>query len=45
MAMAFVVAALAATGPSTVDGVEAADVSFPGFAGTLRGLGAPVEAA
>ena len=45
MAMAFVVAALAASGPSTVEGIEAADVSFPGFAATLRRLGAPIEAA
>jgi 3-phosphoshikimate 1-carboxyvinyltransferase len=40
MAMAFVVAALAASGPSWIDGADAADVSFPGFAATLRGLGA-----
>jgi 3-phosphoshikimate 1-carboxyvinyltransferase len=44
MAMAFVVAALGASGPSRIDGIEAADVSFPGFAETLRHLGAPLEA-
>ncbi len=44
MAMAFVVAALAASGPSRIDGVEAAEVSFPGFAETLRLLGASLEA-
>jgi 3-phosphoshikimate 1-carboxyvinyltransferase len=44
MAMAFVVAALGASGPSRIDGVEAADVSFPGFAEALRRLGAPLEA-
>lgn len=43
MAMAFAVAALAAEGPCEVDGVEAADVSFPGFASTLRTLGARFE--
>jgi 3-phosphoshikimate 1-carboxyvinyltransferase len=43
MAMAFVVAALGASGPSRIDGVEAADVSFPGFADSLRRLGAPLE--
>ena len=30
--MAFTVAALAAGGPSVVEGIEAAEVSFPGFA-------------
>lgn len=43
MAMAFVVAALAASGPCEIDGVEAADVSFPGFAGVLSALGASIE--
>ena len=42
MAMAFAVAALAAEGPSVeIEGMEAAEVSFPGFAATLRALGAP----
>jgi 5-enolpyruvylshikimate-3-phosphate synthase len=27
----------------TIDGMEAAEVSFPGFVGTLEGLGAEVE--
>jgi 3-phosphoshikimate 1-carboxyvinyltransferase len=43
MAMAFVVAALGADGPCSVEGAEAADVSFPGFVGTLRALGAQIE--
>jgi 3-phosphoshikimate 1-carboxyvinyltransferase len=43
LAMAFVVAALAARGPSEIDGIESAAVSFPGFAGLLRSLGAGVE--
>lgn len=45
MAMAFAVAALAARGPSQIHGIEAADVSFPGFASALRGLGARIEEA
>jgi 3-phosphoshikimate 1-carboxyvinyltransferase len=44
MAMAFAVAALAAQGPSEIDRIDAADVSFPGFVGALRALGASVEA-
>jgi len=43
MAMALAVAALGAEGPVTIEGVEAADVSFPGFVGTLADLGARVE--
>jgi 3-phosphoshikimate 1-carboxyvinyltransferase len=43
MAMTFVVAALAAGKPAEVDGVEAADVSFPGFVPTLVTLGASIE--
>lgn len=43
LAMAFAVAALAADGPSVIDGMEAADVSFPGFAAALAGLGARLE--
>jgi 3-phosphoshikimate 1-carboxyvinyltransferase len=38
VAMSFAVAALAATGETTIDGAEAADISFPGFYDTLRGL-------
>jgi 3-phosphoshikimate 1-carboxyvinyltransferase len=44
LAMAFAIAALAAEGPCQIEGMEAADVSFPGFVETLRGLGASVEA-
>jgi 3-phosphoshikimate 1-carboxyvinyltransferase len=36
IAMAFAVAALAADGPSRIDGSESAGVSFPGFFSTLR---------
>jgi 3-phosphoshikimate 1-carboxyvinyltransferase len=43
MAMAFAVAALAASGPSEVEGMEAAEVSFPGFVDALVGLGAAIE--
>jgi 3-phosphoshikimate 1-carboxyvinyltransferase len=43
LAMAFAIAALAADGPSEIVGMEAADVSFPGFVETLRALGASVE--
>jgi 3-phosphoshikimate 1-carboxyvinyltransferase len=43
MAMAAAVAALAASGDSVIEGMEAADVSFPGFVGTLRALGAGLE--
>jgi 3-phosphoshikimate 1-carboxyvinyltransferase len=43
MAMAVVVASLAARSPVTVEGIEAADVSFPGFVETLRALGARIE--
>jgi 3-phosphoshikimate 1-carboxyvinyltransferase len=44
MVMAAAVAALGAWGEVVVDGAEAADVSFPGFDGALRALGADVEA-
>lgn len=43
MAMAFAVAALAADGPCEIEGIEASDVSFPGFVGTLSGLGARIH--
>jgi len=42
IAMALAVAGLAARGPVEVEGMEAADVSFPGFLETLRGLGAQI---
>jgi 3-phosphoshikimate 1-carboxyvinyltransferase len=45
LAMAFAIAALAGEGPSEVDGMEAADVSFPGFLAALRRLGADLEPA
>ena len=43
LAMAFTVGALAAAAPSEVDGIEAADVSYPGFVKALRALGADLE--
>ncbi len=43
LAMAFAVAALAADAPCEIEGMEAADVSFPGFLATIRSLGASVE--
>lgn len=44
MAMAIAVGALAARGPVEIDGMETADVSFPGFVRLLAGLGARIEA-
>jgi 3-phosphoshikimate 1-carboxyvinyltransferase len=43
-AMALAVGALGARRPVSIDGMEAADVSFPGFLATLASLGAEVEA-
>jgi 3-phosphoshikimate 1-carboxyvinyltransferase len=43
LAMALAVAALGARGPSEVDGIGWAAVSFPGFVEALAGLGARVE--
>jgi 3-phosphoshikimate 1-carboxyvinyltransferase len=43
MAMAIAVGALGARGPVTVEGAEAAEVSYPGFLPTLAALGARVE--
>lgn len=43
LAMAFVVASLAARSPSIVHGVEAADVSFPGFVQAIQAAGADLE--
>ena len=43
MAMAAFVAALGAAGPVRVEGIEAAEVSFPGFVATMRALGVEVE--
>lgn len=45
MAMALTVAALGARTPSRIDGVDVADVSFPGFVATLRALGVSLEPA
>lgn len=44
LAMAFAVAGLAARGPVEVDDAAVADVSFPGFLATMRGLGGRIEA-
>ena len=43
IAMAVTVAALGASGPTIVEGIEATDVSFPGFVPVLTALGARVE--
>ncbi|MFN2451935.1 MAG: 3-phosphoshikimate 1-carboxyvinyltransferase [Candidatus Dormibacteria bacterium] len=43
LAMLLAVAGVAASGVTTVDGAAAAAVSFPTFAGMLRGLGAVVH--
>jgi len=45
LAMAFAVAALRAEAPCDVSGMEAAEISFPGFLGVMRGLGAVMEPA
>jgi len=38
MAMAFAIAALSADGPSTIDGADVVDISYPGFFETLERL-------
>jgi 3-phosphoshikimate 1-carboxyvinyltransferase len=43
LAMAAAVGALGAAGPVTIEGIEAAEVSFPGFVPALRALGATIE--
>jgi 3-phosphoshikimate 1-carboxyvinyltransferase len=43
MAMSLTVAAIGSRGPVEVDGMEAADVSFPGFIDAMRGLGSSIE--
>jgi 3-phosphoshikimate 1-carboxyvinyltransferase len=43
LAMAIAVAGLGARSPVTVDGIEAADVSFPAFVRTLSELGARID--
>jgi len=45
LAMAFAVAATAAREETTIEGIEAAEVSFPGFVATLRRLGAKADVA
>jgi 3-phosphoshikimate 1-carboxyvinyltransferase len=44
VAMAFAVAGLAAAGTVAIEDAETTDVSFPGFADVLRGLGADLDA-
>ena len=43
LAMAFAIAGLGSKEGAEVDGIEQADVSFPGFLRTLGRLGAPVR--
>jgi 3-phosphoshikimate 1-carboxyvinyltransferase len=43
MAMALTVGGLAADAPVEVEGMEAADVSFPGFVALLRAMGGRIE--
>jgi 3-phosphoshikimate 1-carboxyvinyltransferase len=43
MAMAFAIAALAASGPSRIDGADAVGVSYPGFFETLDTLVMPLD--
>jgi 3-phosphoshikimate 1-carboxyvinyltransferase len=43
MAMAIAAGGLAASGPVTIEGMEAAEVSFPGYVDTLSALGARIE--
>jgi 3-phosphoshikimate 1-carboxyvinyltransferase len=43
LAMALAIAGLRADGPVAIEGMEAAEVSFPGFVETLVALGAEVE--
>ena len=43
MAMAVAVSALAARTPTAIEGIESAEVSFPGFIDTIVALGARVE--
>ncbi|MBM3501060.1 MAG: 3-phosphoshikimate 1-carboxyvinyltransferase [Armatimonadetes bacterium] len=43
LAMAFAVAGLATEGPTTVQGAEAVDVTYPSFVESMRGIGAQIE--
>jgi 3-phosphoshikimate 1-carboxyvinyltransferase len=45
IAMALTIAAMGARSASRIDGVEAAEISFPGFVAMLRAVGAEVEPA
>jgi 3-phosphoshikimate 1-carboxyvinyltransferase len=45
IAMALTIAAMGARSASRIDGVQAAEISFPGFVATLRAVGAEVEPA
>ena len=42
-AMGFAVAALGARGTVDVEGIESAEVSFPGFVALMRSIGADFE--
>jgi 5-enolpyruvylshikimate-3-phosphate synthase len=44
MAMAIAVSALGARAPVTIEGIEAAEVTYPGFVPALVALGARVDA-
>jgi len=41
--MAAAVSALGARAPVSIEGIEAAEVSFPGFVDALAGLGARID--
>lgn len=43
IAMAAAVSALGARGPVSIEGIDAAEVSFPGYVDALAGLGARIE--
>ncbi len=43
LAMAFVVGGMAARGACSVEGIEWASITFPGFVATMQGLGASLE--
>jgi 5-enolpyruvylshikimate-3-phosphate synthase len=43
MAMAFAIAALGASGPSTIEGADAVAISYPAFFETLEGLCSDTE--
>jgi 5-enolpyruvylshikimate-3-phosphate synthase len=43
--MMLAIAGLVASGETVIEGVECAQISYPGFAATLRSLGASIEEA